>query len=415
MEDRIKRLIRYADELMTTKDKATLYKKYKEDIDSVTPADVFAMQSRRLEGKMTHEEGLEQVGMLINAFHRPLSEYRKKHAPSWTKGGFLDGLDRENEELYERLLALQPLIRQMDRPDVLGDIREKLEELGAYEAHMKKIEHILFPILEQADARYEGTSLMWSMHDRVRQSRKKLLACMEAESSDRREMTKELGILFVSLSGLRTMQSLLLLPCAAAEITPDKDRALLDEGKEYGWSWISAPCPGADKPEKKPSKSGAVPPEEQSNNPGQTSQNKGAVPADGCVDLGTGELHVDELIGIFSALPVDLTFVNADDKVAFFSRPKDRIFPRSISVIGRDVRKCHPAGSVHIVEDILAGFKSGKRNEESFWIQMHGKFLLIRYFAIRDENGRYMGTLEVSQEISDIQNLEGEKRLLDRK
>lgn len=113
-------------------------------------------------------------------------------------------------------------------------------------------------------------------------------------------------------------------------------------------------------------------------------------------------------------MPVDITFVDEHDKVAFFSKPKDRIFARSVSVIGRNVRNCHPSASVHIVEDILEGFKSGKRQSESFWIQMRGQFILIQYFSVRNDQGKYLGCLEVSQEISHIKKLEGEKRLLDR-
>jgi PAS domain S-box-containing protein len=116
---------------------------------------------------------------------------------------------------------------------------------------------------------------------------------------------------------------------------------------------------------------------------------------------------------IFNTLPVDMTFVDENNKVRFFSRPKDRIFPRSAAIIGRDVKNCHPPESVHVVEEIIDGFRSGERESAQFWIDIKGKKLLIQYFALRNSNGRYQGTLEVSQDITEIQKIEGQKRLLE--
>ena len=109
---------------------------------------------------------------------------------------------------------------------------------------------------------------------------------------------------------------------------------------------------------------------------------------------------------------MDMTFVDKDDKVKYFTQGSERIFARSRSIINRDVRLCHPPGSVHIIEKILDDFKSGKASNAPFWIQVQGKFIHIEYFALRDENGNYLGTLEVSQDITDLQKLEGEKRIL---
>jgi len=116
---------------------------------------------------------------------------------------------------------------------------------------------------------------------------------------------------------------------------------------------------------------------------------------------------------LFNHLPVDITFVDENDKVAYFSAPKKRIFPRTKTIIGRDVHNCHPPESVHVVEKIVDSFRNGKKDVANFWIDMKGIKVLIQYFAIRDEHGNYKGVTEVSQEISEIQNLQGEKRLLD--
>jgi len=108
-----------------------------------------------------------------------------------------------------------------------------------------------------------------------------------------------------------------------------------------------------------------------------------------------------------------MTFVDQHNKVRFFTRPKDRIFPRSPAIIGRDVNKCHPPDSVHVVEEIVEAFRRGERDTATFWIKIRDRMILIQYFAMRNEDGQYRGVLEVSQDITEIQALEGERRLLE--
>jgi uncharacterized protein len=131
------------------------------------------------------------------------------------------------------------------------------------------------------------------------------------------------------------------------------------------------------------------------------------------VNLGTGVISPEQIIRIFNHLPVDITFVDEHDTVVYFSAPKKRIFPRTKAIIGRKVHNCHPPESVHVVEEIVSSFRKGEKDEASFWINFKDEKILIQYFALRDENGIYKGVIEVTQEIGDIQKLEGEKRLLD--
>jgi hypothetical protein len=119
------------------------------------------------------------------------------------------------------------------------------------------------------------------------------------------------------------------------------------------------------------------------------------------------------LFEILDTLPVDITFVDKDDKVVFFNKLGKRTFARSPAAIARSVQMCHPEKSIEKVNRILEDFKTGKRDVAEFWINYHGRFIHIRYFAVRDRNGEYLGCLEVTQDITDIKSLEGEKRLLD--
>ncbi len=127
----------------------------------------------------------------------------------------------------------------------------------------------------------------------------------------------------------------------------------------------------------------------------------------------TGTLSKEEVEAILDSLPVDISFVDKEDRVKYFNRAEKRIFVRTKAVIGRKVQLCHPQKSIHIVNKILEAFKTGKKHVAEFWIQMNNRLIHIRYFAVRDKNGKYLGTLEVTQDITDIKKIEGEKQLLD--
>ncbi|MBL7060455.1 MAG: DUF438 domain-containing protein [Actinobacteria bacterium] len=130
------------------------------------------------------------------------------------------------------------------------------------------------------------------------------------------------------------------------------------------------------------------------------------------IKLSTGVLSEEELKSVLDALPVDITFIEKDDKVRFFNRFEDRIFKRPVSVIGRRIQDCHPKKSLAKVEQILKDFKDKKREVAEFWINLEGKLIYIRYFPVYTDGGKYLGCLEVSQDITDIQKIKGEKRLL---
>jgi PAS domain S-box-containing protein len=127
----------------------------------------------------------------------------------------------------------------------------------------------------------------------------------------------------------------------------------------------------------------------------------------------TGSLSEEEVEAVLDSLPVDISFVDKEDRVKYFNKAEGRIFVRTKAVIGRKVQLCHPQKSVHIVNNILEAFKTGKKDVAEFWISLNKRLILIRYFAVRDKNGKYLGTMEVTQDITDIKKIEGQKRLLD--
>ena len=134
---------------------------------------------------------------------------------------------------------------------------------------------------------------------------------------------------------------------------------------------------------------------------------------EGILQFETGSLSKGEIEAILNSLPVDISFVDANDAVKYFNKAEKRIFVRTKAVIGRKVQSCHPQKSVHIVNKILETFKNGKKDVAEFWIIMNNRLIHIRYFAVRDKNGKYLGTMEVTQDLTDIKKIEGQKRLLD--
>jgi PAS domain S-box-containing protein len=135
--------------------------------------------------------------------------------------------------------------------------------------------------------------------------------------------------------------------------------------------------------------------------------------AKGDLQSETGSLSKDEIESIFDTLPIDISFVDKNDRVKYFNKAEKRIFVRTKAVIGRSVQLCHPQKSVHIVNQIIEAFQNGEKNTAEFWINMNNRLVHIRYFAVRDKKGKYLGTMEVAQDLTDIKKIEGEKRLLD--
>jgi len=178
-------------------------------------------------------------------------------------------------------------------------------------------------------------------------------------------------------------------------LTQDEWKQISDDSKEFGYCLLEKV------PEWKPSK-------QEKNKEVEDEKTE----LSGTIKLPTGVLEIDELVNVMNALPVDITFVDKENRVKYFSQGKERVFPRTVSVIGRNVSNCHPPASVHIVENIVEDLRSGRKEKEDFWLHLGDKFILISYYAVRSETGEYLGVLEVTQNIKPIQEITGEKRLV---
>jgi len=275
-------------------------------------------------------------------------------------------------------------------------VQEAFQPLMDVEKHYRRKEHLVFSVLER-----HGTTgpnkVMWGKDDEVRELLKAASLALREETLTGAELKilKEtvLDPALTALEGMIYKEENILLPMCQGMFTEEQWGEIWQQSPEYGWCLVS---PGT----------------EYQAPQARIVEGALQLPAAQAVAFPSGTLTFQQLLGLFSVLPVDLTFVDAEDRVAYFSEGPERVFERSRAIIGRSVQNCHPPKSVHIVDRILSDFKAGHQSVAEFWIQMQGKFVHIRYFAMRDEQGKYLGTLEVTQDLTRLRALEGDRRLL---
>ena len=269
-------------------------------------------------------------------------------------------------------------------------------QLMDVDKHYQRKEYLVFPYLEKNEIT-GPPKVMWGKHDEIRDQLKACIEILKTQEIQIGDLLDSLELLFYpAIQGLVDMtqkEEEILFPMAMDVLTTEDWWNIHKQTLEYGFALYDP------KVEWKPE---GLLEETKSEN----------ITSDGNIQLPSGSFSAEEIKAILNSVPFDMTFVDKNDKVKYFTQGKERIFARSRSIINRDVRLCHPPGSTHIVEKILEDFKSGKASHAPFWIQMKGKFIKIEYFALRDENGHYLGTLEVSQDLSENRSLEGERRIL---
>jgi DUF438 domain-containing protein len=275
-----------------------------------------------------------------------------------------------------------------------------LSILREYDVHYLRKENLLFPYLEQQG--FSGpSSVMWAIHDDVRDEWKSLARLLEEGPGEDpvaavAQIRNQWTWLATTIRDMFYKEANILFPTALEKLSEEEWRQIRAQEAEIGYSYVQ---PGKDWP------AGSQVAESE---PAQAGVSRA-----GQLPLDTGALTLEQINLLFASLPLDITYVDANDEVRFFSHGQERVFARSPAVIGRKVQKCHPPQSVHRVQQILDVFRAGTRDVAEFWIQMQDHFVHIRYWALRDQDGVYQGTLEVVQDITALRELEGERRLLD--
>jgi DUF438 domain-containing protein len=315
----------------------------------------------------------------------------------------VDTFRRENEALRNVIVEMKKVLAELQGATEASDaaaialcLRQSFNELMDVDKHYQRKEHALFSYLERHGI--TGPSkVMWAKDDDVRNLLKLLGQCLQLDSSAVEQWkAKLLEAATAALSAVQEMiykEENILLPMSLETLSEDEWAEIWSASPKYGWC-IVEPQLGY---------TPAVSVTLDSIN----------VPPSGALMLPTGNVSLEQLVAIFSTLPVDLTYVDADDRVAFFTEGPDRIFARSKTIIGRKVQNCHPPRSVETVEQILNDFRAGTQSVAEFWINFHDKFVHVRYFAVRNSDGTYLGTLELTQDLTPLRALQGERRLLE--
>lgn len=378
--------------------------------------DAVREQMKRLVGETDYAEivAMEQElmadGMLVEEIQRMCDLHSQATReilvpvpePALPPGHPVDTFRRENEAVEDVLkrmrlamAALAELPEGSIPTEALIPWRRCFNELMDLDKHYQRKENTVFSRLEVHGIK-GPSKVMWAKDDEVRALLKDLGEVLSTSGGTVGEWTlvaQTLGeSVFQAIAEMIYKEEKILLPMCLSTFTEDDWAEIWHASARYGWCLVE-PLQGY-QPQPPVKKAGVQ------------------LPAAEAIALPTGTLSPAQLIAIFSTLPVDLTFVDADDRVAFFSEGPDRVFARSRAIVGRKVQHCHPPKSVNVVEQILSDFRAHRQDVAEFWIDFHGRFVHIRYFAVRDAESAYLGTLEVTQDITPLRALEGERRLL---
>jgi uncharacterized protein len=324
-------------------------------------------------------------------------------APEMVPGHPVFTFHAENQLLSRSLNALRDAVDhyQEDFSALkLQALRSQTEKLKLFNRHYLRKENLLFPYLEKYG--FSGPAkVMWGIHDQVRVIWKDLEVLLaKTQAADSQEVQSQFKLLDNTMREMIYKEEKILFPAAISHLSDTDWASIRSQEAELGYflltpssQWQPAAAP--------------------TGTPASTIFTSPVHVSAGELPLDTGLLTLEQINLMVRNLPVDVTFVDENDTVRFFSQTKERIFERQAAIIGRKVQNCHPPQSVSRVQKILDDFRAGQRDTAEFWIQMGGKFVYIRYLALHDASGKYRGTLEVTQDLTHLRELQGERRLLD--
>lgn len=388
----------------------------KEKLGTCTP-DEFAYAEQSLKGVYQDDEILEKMDDLLNLFDGVLvqaeNEYPENH-PLWVYLEEINAVEKVVLETKE-LLKQENFIKN----PWLGIF----DSLAQWRTHLSRKQNQLYPMLEEHGFD-RPTRIMWAFDDAVRDSISASYALLREDKYDK--FLASVPETLEKLLDLNAKEIEVLLPTSFKLLSDEEFVRMSKNDHEIGYAIIDNPglyvVPGindsaAQLNANNSGQNGAVSNEFLNDLAGLLSKYVGpvggaAVGKDAVLDVATGKLTLEQINLLFRHLPVDLSYVDENELIKFYSDTPHRIFPRSANVIGREVKNCHPAKSVHVVEEIVEKFRSGEQSQAEFWINKPGLFIYVIYTAVRDENGKFRGVLEMMQDCTHIRELEGSRTLL---
>jgi DUF438 domain-containing protein len=377
----------------------TIREKLIEALTDIPYNEVMEVEQEMINGNLlTEQEILEFCDLHTQILDGKIDVSGAKTIPA---GHPVDTFKKENIALKDEIEKALNLIETVNvltadkLPGFVMQMRTIFNALSDVDKHYKRKEYLLFPYLEK-HLITGPPKVMWGKHDETRvflnDSIKELESSITSVEQLKSIIDKNLKRTLELLDGMIMKEEEILFPMSMDTFSEEEWYKIYSETLEFGFCLID--------------------PEDEWKPTGVTVEKHEYVNT-GAIQLSSGSFNIQQLETLFLHLPIDITFVDANDKVAFFSHSPNRVFERNRSIIGRDVRMCHPPGSVHIVEQIIADFKSGKENKAVFWMSnFQGRFIYIEYSAVRDKENNYLGVVEVTQDITKMRQLEGDQRLL---
>jgi len=371
----------------------------KESLRSIPYGEVVEVEQELIEEGLPEEEILRLCDMHSSVLEGSIDQSSSKDIPA---GHPLDVLKQENIALNalcsetNMLLAVLNVADEKGLPEFVLDLTSKFNQLIDVDKHYQRKEYLVFPFLEKAGIT-GPPKVMWGKHDEIREQLKGSLEILNTPGITKDDLVTSAELMLKpAVKGVAEMiikEEEILFPMSMDALTDSDWYEIQKQSLEIGYCLID--------------------PKEDWKPDGVETEDINMLQKEGGnIQLPTGGFTVEELLVILNTMPVDMTFVDKNDKVKYFSQSKDRIFQRNRAIINRDVRHCHPPASAHIVDKILDDFKSGKQDRAPFWINMGGKLIHIEYFALRNDKGEYLGTLEVSHDLTEYRALVGEQRIV---
>ena len=315
---------------------------------------------------------------------------------------------RENDEMRRLLKQVEELAQY---PVIKNQWLELYDELHKFRLHLSRKQNQLYSILERKGFD-RPTTTMWLLDDFIRDEIRDARRLLEEDKDD--EFIAMQPTVVADVLDLMQKEETVLYPTSLAMIRPAEFEEMKSGDREIGFAWIRVgkEAPKADTTkEAVPATAAAGFANELASLLGKYGFGGGSTPG-ALLEVATGQMTLEQINLVYKHMPVDFSYVDENEIVRFYTDTDHRVFPRSKNVIGRDVKNCHPRTSVHLVEEIVEKFRRGEQNEVDFWINKPGLFIYIYYVAVRDEEGRFRGVLEMMQDCTRIRSLEGSRTLL---
>ncbi len=400
-EDRKKALREILKQLHAGLPPEQVKERFRQFLGDVSPLEIAKIEQELISEGVPREEIQRLCDVHLAVFREQL-EKRKLEIPPQSPIGILLEEHRMLQQIAQKLRILAEKVQNAEK---LENVKEELAQLEYFarelldaEKHYLREENGLFPVLERHGIT-EPPAIMWMEHNQLREKKKQLKSLLEnASAIEFQDFKRQLGELTSAIDTILNQhifkENNILFPTARSVVSEQEWTDMWTDFDEIGYCCFT-PEHLIKKVtrEEKPAEGKPVP--------------------EGLLQFNTGTLTKEEVEAILNTLPVDITFVDRDDTVKFFNKAEKRIFARTKAVLGRKVQLCHPQKSIHVVNRILEAFKRGEKDVAEFWIRSGDRLIYIRYFAVRDKDGEYLGTVEVTQDITDLKKIEGEKRLLD--